>query len=91
MDIFLYQKKLAFTISSVNENNGHVSGIVELNDGSYFYFDNCGITFFNKDGAVVWSRGFDEDDDDDYKDNIRDVVLYGISNANVVRVYPDCC
>ena len=40
MDIFLYQKKLAFTISSVNENKGHVSGIVELNDGSYFYFDN---------------------------------------------------
>lgn len=91
MDIFLYQKKLAFTISSVNENKGHVSGIVELNDGSYFYFDNCGITFFNKNGIVVWSIGFDEDDDDDYKDNIRDVILYGILNANVVRVYPDCC
>ena len=91
MDIFLYQKKLAFTISSVNENKGHVSGIVELNDGSYFYFDNCGITLFNKDGIVVWSIGFDEDDDDDYKSETRDLILYGIENANVVRVYPDCC
>ena len=76
MDIFLYQKKLAFTISSVNENKGHVSGIVELNDGSYFYFDNCGITFFNKDGIVVWSRGFYEDDDDEYNDNMCGMCVY---------------
>lgn len=91
MDIFLYQKKLAFTIESVNNNDGHVSGIIELNDGSYFHFDNCGITFFNKNGIVVWSIGFNEDDDDDYKSETRDLILYGISNDNVRRVYPDCC
>ena len=91
MDIFLYQKKLAFTIESVNNNDGHVSGIIELNDDSYFYFDNCGITFFNNNGIVVWSCGFNEDDDDDYKSETRDLILYGISNGNVRRVYPDCC
>ena len=91
MEIELFEKKLAFTIESVNNNDGHVSGIIELDSGDYVYFDDCGIVVYNKNNLILWDIAFSEDDDDDYKSETRDLILYGISNDNVRRVYPDCC
>ena len=43
MERELFEKKLAFTIESVNNNDGHVSGIIELDSGAYVYFADCGL------------------------------------------------
>ena len=91
MDIFLYQKKLAFTIESVNNNDGHVSGIIELDSGDYVYFDDCGIVVYNKNNLILWDIAFSEDDDEDYIKMIYRLVLYNFSSKRVKRVYPDCC
>lgn len=91
MKIESFEKKLAFTIESVEKNNNHVTGIVELNDGTCVYFDDYGISVMNKDGGTLWATEFCESHDNDYKRRVRDLILDGISINRVVRVYPDCC
>ena len=91
MERELFEKKLAFTIESVNNNDGHVSGIIELDSGDYVYFDDCGIIVYNKNNLILWDIGFSEDDDEDYIKRIYRLVLYNFSSKRVKRVYPDCC
>lgn len=87
----MFKKKLAFTIESVNNNNGHVSGIIELDSGDYVYFDDCGIIVYNKNNLILWDIAFSKDDDEDYIKRIYRLVLYNFSSKRVKRVYPDCC
>ena len=91
MERELFEKKLAFTIESVNNNDGHVSGIIELDSGDYVYFDDCGIIVYNKNNLILWDIAFSEDDDEDYIKSIYRLVLYKFSSKRVKRVYPDCC
>ena len=91
MERELFEKKLAFTIESVNNNDGHVSGIIELDSGDYVYFDDCGIVVYNKNNLILWDIAFSEDDDEDYIKTIYRLVLYNFSSKRVKRVYPDCC
>ena len=91
MERELFEKKLAFTIESVNNNDGHVSGIIELDSGDYVYFDDCGIVVYNKNNLILWDIAFSEDDDEDYIKRIYRLVLYNFSSKCVKRVYPDCC
>ena len=91
MEIELFEKKLAFTIESVNNNDGHVGGIIELDSGDYVYFDDCGIVVYNKNNLILWDIAFSEDDDEDYIKMIYRLVLYNFSSKRVKRVYPDCC
>ena len=91
MERELFEKKLAFTIESVNNNNGHVSGIIELDSGDYVYFDDCGIFVYNKDNLILWDIAFSNDDDEDSIKRIYHLVLYKFSSKRVKRVYPDCC
>ena len=91
MERELFEKKLAFTIESVNNNDGHVSGIIELDSGDYVYFDDCGIVVYNKNNLILWDIAFSEDDDEDYIKMIYRLVLYNFSSKRVKRVYPDCC
>ena len=91
MERELFEKKLAFTIESVNNNDGHVSGIIELDSGDYVYFDDCGIIVYNKNNSILWDIAFSEDDDEDYIKRIYRLVLYMFSSKHVKRVYPDCC
>ena len=91
MERELFEKKLAFTIESVNNNDGHVSGIIELDSGDYVYFDDCGIVVYNKNNLILWDIAFSEDDDEDYIKMIYRLVLYKFSSERVKRVYPDCC
>ena len=91
MERELFEKKLAFTIESVNNNNGNVSGIIELDSGDYVYFDDCSIIVYNKDNLILWDIAFAEDDDEDYIKRIYRLVLYNFSSKRVKRVYPDCC
>ena len=94
MDSEVFCKKLAFTIESVEKNNGHVTGIVELDNGTCVYFDDNGIRVENKDGGALWEvdyYDFCDEDDKDCKKRVRDLVLEGIIINRVVRVYPDCC
>lgn len=91
MERELFEKKLAFTIESVNNNDGHVSGIIELDSGDYVYFDDCGIIVYNKNNLILWDIAFSKDDDEDYIKRIYRLVLYNFSSKRVKRVYPDCC
>ena len=91
MERELFEKKLAFTIESVNNNDGHVSGIIELDSGDYVYFDDCGIVVYNKNNLILWVIAFSEDDDEDYTKMIYRLVLYNFSSMCVKRVYSDCC
>ena len=91
MEIELFEKKLAFTIESVNNNDGHVSGIIELDSGDYVYFDDCGIVVYTKNNLILWDIPFFADDDEDYIKMIYRLVLYNFSSKRVKRVYPDCC
>ena len=91
MERELFEKKLAFTIESVNNNDGHVSGIIELDSGDYVYFDDCGIVVYNKDNLILWDIAFSEYDDEDSIKRIYRLVLYNFSSKRVKRVYPDCC
>ena len=91
MERELFEKKLAFTIESVNNNDGHVSGIIELDSRDYVYFDDCGIVVYNKNNLILWDIAFSEDDDEDYIKRIYRLVLYKFSSKRVKRVYPDCC
>lgn len=91
MERELFEKKLAFTIESVNNNNGHVSGIIELDSGDYVYFDDCGIFVYNKDNLILWDIAFSKGDDEDSIKRIYHLVLYKFSSKRVKRVYPDCC
>lgn len=91
MERELFEKKLAFTIESVNNNNGNVSGIIELDSGDYVYFDDCGIIVYNNNNLILWDIAFSEDDDEDYIKRIYRLVLYNFSSKRVKRVYPDCC
>ena len=91
MERELFEKKLAFTIESVNNNNGNVSGIIELDSGDYVYFDDCGIVVYNKDNLILWDIAFPKYDDEDSIKRIYRLVLYNFSSKRVKRVYPDCC
>lgn len=91
MEIELFEKKLAFTIESVNNNVGHVSGIIELDSGDYVYFDDCDIIVYNKNNLILWDIAFSENDDEDYIKRIYRLVLYNFSSKHVKRVYPDYC
>ena len=91
MERELFEKKLAFTIESVSNSDGHVSGIIELDSGDYVYFDDCGIIVYNKNNLISWDIAFSEDDDEDYIKRIYRLVLYKFSSKRVKRVYPDCC
>ena len=74
MERELFEKKLAFTIESVNNNDGHVSGIIELDSGDYVYFDDCGIVVYNKNNLILWDIAFSEDDDEDYIKRILEIT-----------------
>ena len=81
-----FDKKLAFTIESVEKNKGYGSGIIAFSDGGYVTFDEEAVAMINKDGSSVWlSEVIDCD--------IRNIIqlLYGINAGIVERVYPDCC
>ena len=81
-----FDKKLAFTIESVEKNKGYVSGIISFSDGGYVTFDDESVEMINKDGSTVWLSEFIDCD-------IRNIIqlLYGINAGIVERVYPDCC
>lgn len=91
MDIVTFNKKLVFTIESVENNDGHVTGIIELENGACVYFDGNGMSVVNKDGGTLWSTEFCDGHDIAYKRRVRDLIIDGISLKRVVRVYPDCC
>ena len=82
----MFDKKLAFTIESVEKNKGCVSGIIAFSDGGYVTFDDESVEMINKDGSTVWLSEFIDCD-------IRNIIqlLYGINAGIVERVYPDCC
>ena len=91
MDTVTFNKKIAFTIESVENNNGHVTGIVELDNGTCVYFDDYGISVENKDGGTLWATEFCDGHDKAYKRRVRYLIIDGIPLSRVVRVYPDCC
>lgn len=82
----IFKKKLAFTIESVEKNDGNVTGIISFSDGGYVTFDEESVEMINKDGSTVWLSEFIDCD-------IRNIIqlLYGINAGIVERVYPDCC
>ena len=82
----MFDKKLAFTIESVEKNKGYVSGIIAFSDGGYVMFDEESVEMISKDGSTVWLSEFIDYD-------IRNIIqlLYGINAGIVERVYPDCC
>ena len=82
----IFDKKLAFTIESVEKNKGYVSGIIAFSDGGYVMFDEESVEMISKDGSTVWLSEFIDYD-------IRNIIqlLYGINAGIVERVYPDCC
>ena len=86
MERELFEKKLAFTIESVEKNKGYVSGIIAFSDGGYVTFDDESVEMINKNGSTVWLSEFIDCD-------IRNIIqlLYGINAGIVARVYPDCC
>lgn len=81
-----FDKKLAFTIESVEKNKGYVSGIISFSDGGYVMFDEESVEMISKDGSTVWDSGSVDCD-------IRNVIqlLYGLNPGFIERVYPDCC
>lgn len=81
-----FDKKLAFTIESVEKNQGYVSGIIAFSDGGYVTFDEDYVEMVSNDGSTVWES-------DAVDCDIRNVIqlLYGINAGIVERVYPDCC
>lgn len=82
----IFDKKLAFTIESVEKNNGYVSGIIAFSDGGYVMFDEESVEMISKDGSTVWLSELVDCD-------IRNVIqlLYGLNPGFIERVYPDCC
>lgn len=81
-----FDKKLAFTIESVEKNKGYVSGIIAFSDGGYVMFDEESVEMISKDGSTVWLSELVDCD-------IRNVIqlLYGLNPGFIERVYPDCC
>ena len=81
-----FEKKLAFTIESVEKNKGYVSGIIAFRDGGYVKFDDESVEMINKNGSTVWLSELVDCD-------IRNVIqlLYGLNPGFIERVYPDCC
>ena len=49
----IFDKKLAFTIESVEKNKGYVSGLIVFSDGGYVKFDDESVEMINKDGSIV--------------------------------------
>ena len=86
MEKEMFEKKLAFTIESVEKNKGYVSGIIAFSDGGYVTFDDESVEMINKDGSTVWLSELVDCD-------IRNVIqlLYGLNPGFIERVYPDCC
>lgn len=82
----IFDKKLAFTIESVEKNKGYVSGIIAFSDGGYVMFDEESVEMISKDGSTVWLSELVDCD-------IRNVIqlLYGLNPGFIERVYPDCC
>ena len=82
----MFDKKLAFTIESVEKNKGYVSGLIIFSDGGYVKFDDESVEMINKNGSTVWLSEFIDCD-------IRNIIqlLYGLNAGIVERVYPDCC
>ena len=81
-----FDKKLAFTIESVEKNQGYVSGLIVFSDGGYVKFDDEYVALVSTDGSTVWES---DAVDCDIKNVIQ--LLYGINAGIVERVYPDCC
>ena len=81
----MFEKKLAFTIESVEKNKGYVSGIIAFSDGGYVMFDEESVEMISKDGSTVWLSELVDCD-------IRNVIqlLYGLNPGFIERVYPDC-
>ena len=86
MEREMFEKKLAFTIESVEKNKGYVSGMIAFSDGGYVMFDEESVEMISKNGSTVWLSEFIDCD-------IRNIIqlLYGINAGIVERVYPDCC
>ena len=84
----MFEKKLAFTIESVEKNNGYVSGLIIFSDGGYVKFDEEYVEMVSKNGSTVW-----ESDAVDCDCDIKNVIqlLYGLNPGFIERVYPDCC
>lgn len=81
-----FDKKLAFTIESVEKNQGYVSGLIVFSDGGYVKFDEEYVEMVSKDGSTVWES---DAVDCDIKNVIQ--LLYGLNPGFIERVYPDCC
>ena len=82
----MFEKKLAFTIESVEKNQGYVSGLIVFSDGGYVKFDEEHVEMISKDGSTVWES---DSVDCDIKNVIQ--LLYGLNPGFIERVYPDCC
>lgn len=82
----MFEKKLAFTIESVEKNKGYVSGIIAFRDGGYVKFDEESVEMIGSEGSTVWLSELVDCD-------IRNVIqlLYGLNPCLIERVYPDCC
>ena len=82
----MFEKKLAFTIESVEKNKGYVSGLIVFSDGGYVKFDEESVEMISKDGSTVWLSELVDCD-------IRNVIqlLYGLNPGFIERVYPRCC
>ena len=82
----MFEKKLAFTIESVEKNKGYVSGLIIFSDGGYVKFDEDFMEMVDNEGIIVFSTDFMCRD----AGNVYE-LLYGINPDIVERVYPDCC
>ena len=81
-----FEKKLAFTIESVEKNKGYVSGIIDFRDGGYVKFDEESVEMVGSTGSTLWLSEIVDC-------NIKNIIqlLYGLNPCLVERVYPDCC
>ena len=78
-----FDKKLAFTIESVEMGKNHVSGVVEFFCGSCIVFDQEGMEVHDSCGACLFTIS----DLDAAKKVLREEVCV----KEVKRVFPDCC
>ena len=81
-----FDKKLAFTIESVEKNKGYVSGMIIFSDGGYVTFDEDYVEMVSNDGSTVWES---DAVDCDIKNVIQ--LLDGLNPGFIERVCPDCC
>ena len=75
-----YLKKLKFTMSSVANGGGDVSGVVEFYGGSCLVFDQDNAEMHVSCGACLFIVR-----------DIETLLIHDVCAKEVKRVFPDCC